>query len=108
LLEGLTRESETPLARLPLLSREEMEALTRWNATGQEYPLQEGLHLGLQEQARRTPQAPALLVGTQVLCYGDLNARANRLAHLLRRAGVGPERRVALCLERGADLLIGL
>src|SRR5262249_24213981 len=45
---------------------------------------------------------------TQHLSYGELNARANRLAHHLRGLGVGPDVRVGICIERSPELLIGL
>ncbi|WP_460068175.1 amino acid adenylation domain-containing protein [Streptomyces sp. YKOK-I1] len=56
-------------------------------------------------QAARTPNGTAVSHGTQSLTYGELDARANRLAHLLRDLGVTPDTRVAVCLERGLDLV---
>ena len=46
--------------------------------------------------------------GEHSLTYRELNARANRFAHHLREQGVGPDARVALCVERGLDLVVGL
>jgi amino acid adenylation domain-containing protein len=59
-------------------------------------------------QAARTPAAPALVSGDQELTYAELNTRANQLAHLLRRRGVGPDVCVGLCMERSAELIVGL
>jgi len=61
-----------------------------------------------ESQAASTPAAPALVSGEQELTYEELNTRANQLAHLLRRRGVGPDVCVALCMERSAELIVGL
>ncbi|MET5021002.1 AMP-binding protein, partial [Burkholderia pseudomallei] len=58
--------------------------------------------------AARTPEAIAVAGGAHALSYAALNRRANRLAHDLRAHGAGPERVVALALERSVDMLVGL
>ncbi|GAA1290339.1 hypothetical protein GCM10009579_63510 [Streptomyces javensis] len=60
------------------------------------------------EQVRRRPAAPALTHGGTTLSYAELDARANRLAHLLIERGAGPERLVGLVLERSADLVVAI
>ncbi|WP_405365969.1 amino acid adenylation domain-containing protein [Kitasatospora sp. NBC_00039] len=60
------------------------------------------------QQARRTPDAPALTYAGTTLTYDELNARANRLAHHLIRRGAGPERYVALALPRSLDLVVAV
>ena len=59
-------------------------------------------------QVARTPEAPAVVCGDERLSYAALNERANRLAHMLRAEGVGPETIVGLCLERSVTLVVGL
>ena len=59
-------------------------------------------------QAERTPDAAALVFEGETLTYAELERRANRLAHALRRRGVGPEARVAVCAERSAELVVAL
>ncbi|MFB9569689.1 amino acid adenylation domain-containing protein, partial [Saccharopolyspora hordei] len=61
-----------------------------------------------QAQAHRVPDATALVFEDARLTYGELNARANRLARVLVEHGVGPEHVVALALPRSADLVVGL
>lgn len=56
--------------------------------------------------AERQPQAPALVAGSTMLTFGELDARANHLAHRLRAAGVGPEVPVALLLTRSVDYVL--
>ncbi|MDY7092408.1 MAG: amino acid adenylation domain-containing protein, partial [Acidobacteriota bacterium] len=79
-----------------------------WNASVTEYPRDLNLHQLVERQVRSTPQATAAVDGADELTYAELNRRANRLAHALRRAGVGPEVVVGLCVERSPDLLVGM
>src|SRR4030095_7140449 len=59
-------------------------------------------------QAEKTPLALAVACGHETLTYGELNRRANQLAHFLRARGVGPEVKVGLCVERSVTMLTGL
>src|SRR5712671_5701431 len=59
-------------------------------------------------QAAQTPEAVAVMCGGESFTYGELNDRANRLAHHLRALGVGPETLVGLCVGRSLDLVVGL
>jgi amino acid adenylation domain-containing protein len=67
------------------------------------------IHQLFEAQAARTPEAIAVVSPTAApLTYGDLNRRANQLAHHLQKLGAGPERLIGLCLERSPELIIGL
>ncbi|MET0399627.1 MAG: amino acid adenylation domain-containing protein, partial [Longimicrobiaceae bacterium] len=66
------------------------------------------VHEMISAQAERAPGAPAISFGGRTLTYGELESAANRLAHHLRRRGVLPETRVAVCLERGPDMVVGV
>jgi amino acid adenylation domain-containing protein len=66
------------------------------------------VHHPFEARAARTPHAVAVVDGAATLTYGELEARANRLAHALIRRGAGPEVRVGVCLERSAELVVGL
>ncbi|MBZ4377478.1 non-ribosomal peptide synthetase, partial [Corallococcus sp. AS-1-6] len=108
LLEGVVASPDTRVSRLPLLSgAERREMLVEWNATRAPFP-EACLHVLFEAQARRAPEVvAAVFEGTQ-LTYAQLDARANQLAHALRRRGVGPEVRVALSVERSLEVVVGL
>ncbi|MFB6596637.1 amino acid adenylation domain-containing protein [Streptomyces diastaticus] len=77
-------------------------------SNGSGYPADACLHELFQEQAARRPEATALVLGDRRVSYGELNARANRLARHLAGQGVGPGDLVGVCLERGPELVTGL
>ena len=66
------------------------------------------VHQLFEEQAARTPHAVAVVYENEELSYGELNRQANRLAHYLRELGVRPDMRVALCVERSLEMIVGL
>ena len=61
-----------------------------------------------EQQVARTPDAVALSCGARQLTYCQLNARANQLAHALRRRGVGPETLVGVALSRSPEMVVAL
>ncbi|WP_323155625.1 AMP-binding protein, partial [Pseudomonas alvandae] len=73
-----------------------------------EYSVHLCIHQLFEEQVARSPEATALIFEGEVLSYGELNARANRLAHRLIALGVRPDQRVAICVERSPAMVIGL
>jgi amino acid adenylation domain-containing protein/non-ribosomal peptide synthase protein (TIGR01720 family) len=78
------------------------------NATAADYPRSACIHELFAQQAARTPDAVAIVAGAQSLAYGELNRRANQLAHFLRARGVGPDVIAGLHMQRSPELMIGL
>ncbi|MEP7013026.1 MAG: amino acid adenylation domain-containing protein [Acidobacteriota bacterium] len=94
---------------LPWLDRPEShQLLSEWGWATERHSEAEALHRGFEAQVLRAAEAPALTSGDASLSYGDLNRRANQLAHWLRGQGVGHESRVGLCLERSPMQVIGI
>ncbi|MGK3959181.1 non-ribosomal peptide synthase/polyketide synthase [Sorangium sp. So ce118] len=109
LLEGLVAEPGRRVSELPLLTEaERQKLLVTWNATEAEYPRDACIHTLFEAQVEETPDAVALVFEGQQLTYRELNARANQLAHRLRRLGVGPDVLVGLCVERSLEMVVGL
>ncbi len=101
LVRAVVRHPDRPLADLGLLSVAESQQLLReWNDTGPGVASDRWVHERFAAQARRAPAAVAVVQGGEWLSYGELDARANRLAWRLRTLGVGPEEGVGVCLER--------
>ena len=99
--------SAATLADLPALSEAEFALTVQdWNATATDVP-DAPVHRLIEAQAARTPDAPALVHEATTLTYAQLNAAANRAAHVLRDMGVGPGTLVGLATRRSPLLVIG-
>ena len=97
------------VADLGMFSDEERHRILHgFNQTRSEYPQGLCVQQLFEEQSARTPERVAVSFEGRRLTYGELNARANRLAYQLQDAGVGPEIRVGLYLERGVEAIVGL
>ncbi|WP_440531934.1 amino acid adenylation domain-containing protein [Variovorax sp. YR566] len=108
MLRGMVADAAAPVARIDLLARDEREqVLHAFNASGS-VDCDGLLHRLFEAQAAAQPQTLALVCEDQALDYGELNRRANRIAHHLRGLGLRPDDRVALCLERSVDMGVAL
>ncbi|NUL36777.1 amino acid adenylation domain-containing protein [Kosakonia sacchari] len=108
LLEGVLQNSDTPVSQLPILSTHERQQLLQPALAIESDASDLLIHEMFEAQARRSPQAVAAVFEGSSLTYDALNRRANTLAHQLIRMGVRPNDRVAICLERGLDMVIGI
>ncbi len=109
LLEAAVADGDVSISRMPLLSAaERSQLLVEWNETAIEYPAVECVHQLVEAQVERTPNAVAVTFNDQSLTYDDLNRKANRLAHYLREIGVKPNARVAICVERGLEMMVAV
>src|SRR6185503_15949944 len=109
LLQALVRDPEQSIDELPMLTQaERTQLLVEWNSTSMEYPRDICLHELLEKRAQRSPDRTALVYENQSISYGELNARANQLAHHLQTFGVGPDVLVGILVERSLDMVIGV
>ncbi|WP_170301571.1 non-ribosomal peptide synthase/polyketide synthase [Saccharopolyspora hirsuta] len=107
-LQAIPRDPGAPVGRIGLLGGEERErVLVRWNETAREVPEATVPEL-FEARAARHPEATAVVSEGASLTYGELNARANRLARLLVERGSGPGSVVAVVLPRSAELIVAL
>ena len=108
-LRGLLGAGDTAVNTLSILpASERQQLLEDFNATAVVWPEAGLVHTPIERQAAATPDAVAVICEGQSLTYAELNRRANRLAHRLIALGVTPDTRVAICLERRFELVVGL
>ncbi|WP_051466578.1 non-ribosomal peptide synthetase [Actinomadura oligospora] len=108
-LEAAASDPGLRLSELPVMSSEEERlVLDEWNSTDMPHPDADAVHELCEAQAARTPDETAVSCGDRSLTFAELEAEANRLAHHLRDAGVGPETVVGLALERGIEMVVTL
>ncbi|WP_240359950.1 non-ribosomal peptide synthetase [Pyxidicoccus trucidator] len=109
MLAAAAEQPDVPLAQLSLLTETERhQLLVEWNPALREESPQATLPQLFSEQARRTPDAQAVICGEAHLSFRHLEARANQLAHRLRALGVGPDSPVVLCMERSVEALVAI
>ena len=116
LLESMVADETQPVGELAWLPQAERDQVLRgFNDTAVAYPKEALIHELFEQQVKRTPEAVAVQYEDEQLTYAQLNARANRLAHRLRglRDGAGealvvPDARVAICVERSLEMVVGL
>lgn len=108
-LESVVNDPNERIENLSLLTATEREAVLHgWNQTVADLPAELCAHQLFEQQAQRTPDAIALVFQQQTLTYRQLNENANRLAHYLRKTGVGPDALVGICLERSLEMVIAM
>jgi amino acid adenylation domain-containing protein/FkbM family methyltransferase len=109
LLQSVIENPEGEIEALEIVGESERDYLLReLNDTAKDFGKPSRIHQLVEEQAARTPDAVAVVFEGQQLTYGELDARANQLAHYLRRLGVGPETLVGVCMERSLELVVSL
>ncbi len=108
-LESMVAGPDQTLDEISLLDATERgKVLSEWNQTDAAFPSDRCVHELFEEQARQRPDAAAILFETQSLSYGDLDRRANQLAHHLRSLGVGPDQLVGICVDRTPEMIVGV
>ncbi|HEX7334472.1 MAG TPA: amino acid adenylation domain-containing protein, partial [Pyrinomonadaceae bacterium] len=112
IVRTLTRMSSQPSEQCglfsPLSDEERHRLLFQWNDTQANHPRELCVHQVFEEQAERRAEVVAISYQNCDLTYGELNRRANQLAHRLRALGIGPEVRVGLAMQRSPEMIVGL
>ncbi|MEA2690743.1 MAG: hypothetical protein QOJ16_130, partial [Acidobacteriota bacterium] len=109
LLASAVAAPGVPLAELPMLAvAERRQLVLAFNDTARDVPAGTTAHGLFAARAAADPGALALVTDEELLTYGELDARSNRLARHLRQLGVGPGVLVGICLERGAAMVTAL
>src|SRR6185295_13571833 len=108
LLESVVSGSDQAITAFEVVDERQQLQLRQWNDTKTDFASTACLHRLFEEQAARTPEAVALVFGSDALTYRAVNERANQLAHQLQSLGVGPESVVALLMERSFEMVISI
>lgn len=109
LLGDLVDSPDAAVGQLSFLSSEQQtRILKEFNQTQVQYPPVAGVHQWFEQQVDKVPDAVAVVSEDHQLTYAELNVRANRLAHYLRRLGIGNESLVGIYLERSLEVIVGL
>ena len=109
LLSAIAAQPDAELGDLSLLPQEERNLLLHdWNRSSEFQSATRTIHERFENQVLANPNLIALIAGDERLCYSELNARANRMAHYLLSKGAGPEVLVGVCLHRTAEMIVAL
>jgi amino acid adenylation domain-containing protein len=107
IIRGIVADPNCRISRLPMLDERERFAAMSLNEE-RAWPTSQSVHGLVEQQVERTPDAIAVECGNHRLSYRELNIRANRLAHYLRKREVGPETLVGICMDRGIEMLVAI
>jgi amino acid adenylation domain-containing protein/non-ribosomal peptide synthase protein (TIGR01720 family) len=109
ILKAIADNPDIPINSISMLpDSERNKLLVNWNDTITDVPENLCIHHLFERQAAATPEAIALIAGDKQLTYNELEGRANQLARHLRKAGIEPESRVGISVERSPEMIIGL
>lgn len=109
LLKGIVENPERQLSELPLLSeKERQKVVIEWNKTKTTYPREKCIHELFEAQVQRNPQAVAVVLEGISLTYEELNHRANRVAHHLKKFCIGPDILVGICMESSVEMVVAM
>jgi amino acid adenylation domain-containing protein len=108
LIESIVAEPAQRISQLSLLTEEESQLIDEWNETQRAYESETTVHALVEQHAQLNPDALAVAFDGNRVSYGELNARANQLAHYLRRLGSGIESRIGIMMGRSTELVVAL
>jgi len=109
MLESIVQNPEQKISYLDILPEKELnKILVEWNSNFIDFPLNQCMHWLFEERVKEHPEKIALYFNGKNISFGELNQRANQLAHVLRKNGAGPDVLVGVCMERSVELIVAL
>ncbi|KAF6627029.1 amino acid adenylation domain-containing protein [Paenibacillus sp. EKM208P] len=103
------QQPELMISTAQVLSEQEVEQLVHtFNDTTVDYPRYASIHELFEKQAKQAPQQVAVVCGQDSLTYAELNEKANRLAHSLRKQGIRTEQTIGIVAERSIEMIVGM
>ena len=108
-IESMVEKPDQKVKAVSMLTEEEKtQILGEFNDTAAEYPRNKTVVDLFEEQVRKTPEHVAVAYRDKQLTYAELNARANQIAGKLREMGIRPNDNVALLMNRGLEMIVGI
>ncbi|MGA9767772.1 MAG: amino acid adenylation domain-containing protein, partial [Blastocatellia bacterium] len=108
LLGAVVTDPGQQVSHLQLLTESEQRLLMGWNHIQTNYPDDQCIHQVFEAQAEAKPDSVALIFNDTRMSYGELNRRANQLAHRLRALGVTTEVSVGVCMQQPLEMVVSL
>jgi amino acid adenylation domain-containing protein len=100
---------QPPSSELQVLAIDgQHEMMAEWNSTQADYPRDKCMHELFEQRVSETPNAIAVVCGSQQLTYHEVNRKANQLANYLRKLGAGPDSLIGVCMYRSLEMIIGI
>ena len=109
LVDQVIKDPEQPVSQYQILTDQEiLKCLADSSAQGIKYNNTLSIVESFESQSNKTPNAVAVICGRQKITYGDLNKKANQLAHTLVGKGIKLGDKVAICMKRSIDFIISV
>lgn len=108
IVQQVVERPDIRMDEIELVREEEQQLLIAYTDTKAEYSKDKTIHALFEEQVNRTPEAVAAVFKSERLTYGELNAKANQLARVLRARAVGPDKTVGIMAERSLEMVVGI
>jgi amino acid adenylation domain-containing protein len=109
LLKSITTNPDQQICYLNILPEEELnKIIVEWNSNFTDLPKNQCMHWLFEEEVKKHPDKIALYFNGQNISYHELNAKANQLAHYLRKQNIGKDILVGVCIERSVELIVAL
>ena len=105
LLESISKNCDTPISQLAILSENDEKSLSKWEKTETLFPSNKCVHELFEEQVEINPDAIAVQCGESKLTFFELNIKANQVANFLRKMDVRPESYVGVRIERSIETI---
>ena len=109
ILKAVTIGFKKKISKIEMLGKvERLKLFNEFNDTQIDFPKGLCVQQLFEKQAGKTPEHIAAIIDDKKISYNELNQKANQLAYYLRTKGIGPEKLVAICMERSLEMMIGL
>ena len=108
LLNGILIKPQEKISKLPLLTEADKRQLAAWRGQNSNYPQNTCIHNLFESQAATVAAVTAVIFEDQRISYGELNSKANRLGHYLKKQGVRPNTLVGIYIDRSLEMIIAI